>query len=170
VSEAEWLPFEELVKIVLARFKTSVGYAESIVRKALASGDVRPRPLTANEESLEEILRANLLFVSPRHYSVDDFQDWLDRHPPEARPADKQKPTETPRIAKAKAKAACIDWLVALRKNGPPKKTKEEYYTVALERWSNLGPWQFRNAWEEAARRAPNKEGWGEAGRPKGRA
>jgi hypothetical protein len=105
MAEAKWLPFDGLVQIVLARFKAiSVGAAEGTVRKALASGDVRPRAadpvlLTYDDGMLDMNMRPGAtnkggvspdgkLYVQPpvehpsTHYSVDDFLYWLRLNPP----------------------------------------------------------------------------------------
>jgi hypothetical protein len=81
--DAEWLPFEELIVIVHARFRAvSVGRAESIVRKALDSGDVREEPrIAAYDGHLDYILRPSAV-RHPGRYSVTDFLDWLALNPP----------------------------------------------------------------------------------------
>jgi hypothetical protein len=119
LKRAGWLPFDGLVKIVLARVRISVGAAEGTVRKALASGDVRPHRaagpvlLTYDDGLLDMNLRPGAtnkggvspdgkLLVQPpverRHYSVDDFLYWLRLNPPQAEPATKQ----TKSVAKPK--------------------------------------------------------------------
>jgi len=67
--------------------------------------------------------------------------------------------------AKASAAVQCRDWLVAERRDGCQRQTKEKYKAEAIKRF-NVGPDQFRTAWDEAAQIAPS-EGWGRAGRPK---
>jgi len=67
--------------------------------------------------------------------------------------------------AKASAAVQCRDWLISLRQAGDQRQTKEEYKAEAIKRF-NVGPDQFRTAWDEAAKIAPS-EGWGRAGRPK---
>jgi hypothetical protein len=70
------------------------------------------------------------------------------------------------RVARAsKGIAACRDWLVGLRKSGPPEKTKEQFRIQAVETFS-IGPDQFRRAWEQAASAHPD-DGWSHPGRPK---
>jgi hypothetical protein len=103
----EWLPVDGLVQIVFARFPTSVGDAESIVQAALASGKVRKQPRLAAADGwpYANLLQGGVvpLFVRyPGHYSVADFQDWLDRNPPEGKPVTSQ----TKPVAKSKKQAA----------------------------------------------------------------
>jgi len=89
----EWLPVDGLVQIVFARFPTSVGDAESIVQAA------------ADGWPYANLLQGGVvpLFVRyPGHYSVADFQDWLDRNPPEGKPVTSQ----TKPVAKSKKQAA----------------------------------------------------------------
>ena len=71
----------------------------------------------------------------------------------------------TRRKAKSSGVTACIDWLVGLRKSGPPDKTKEAYKAEAKARF-DLGPDQFETAWKQAATSFPCGE-WGKPGRPK---
>jgi hypothetical protein len=130
MAEAKWLPFEGLVRIVLARYKISVGYAESIVRKALASGEVReqkpllPDPvlLVYDDGALDMNLRPGAikkgrvspdgkLLVQPVRpagdYSVADFQDWLNRNPPlQAKPTTEQPETVAKSRKQSKRKRA----------------------------------------------------------------
>jgi hypothetical protein len=75
------------------------------------------------------------------------------------RPAPKKLPT------KAAGKKACEDWLIAERREGRQKMTKEKYKAVAIERFK-VGPDQFRTAWDGAAKREPSV-GWGRPGAPK---
>jgi hypothetical protein len=133
MAEAEWLPFEGLVQIVLARFNPSVGYAEEIVRKALASGEVRSRteadhPVLVYDDGFPDI---NLRRVSPDgrllvplvrpvgFYSVADFQDWLDRNPPEAKPVTRQ-PKSAAKPRKQDKRERAKEALKALWPDGVP--------------------------------------------------
>jgi hypothetical protein len=74
-------------------------------------------------------------------------------------------PKPTKPTAKASSKSKCSEWLVAARRAGPPKMTKEEYKAEAINLF-RVGPDQFRTAWDEAAKLAPSQS-WGRAGRPK---
>jgi len=58
----------------------------------------------------------------------------------------------------------CFLWLVELRREGRPTKTKVAYKAEAIEKFK-IGPDQFRRAWERAASQAPS-DGWSEPGRP----
>jgi hypothetical protein len=100
VAQAKWLPFDGLVKIALARFREiSVGRAQNIVRKALASGDVRrrlaPVLLVYDDGLMDMNIRPGATNKGgveppavhyPGHYSVDDFLYWLRLNPPQAEP------------------------------------------------------------------------------------
>ena len=121
----KWLPSDGLVKIVLARFKTSVGYAESIVRKALDSGDVYKTPrLAADDDSWfyrNLGIEPPLTVRYPGRYSEDDFLDWLRRNPPQAEPVTKQpEPAERPREQATRGQPQRDIIKVALKKLFPP--------------------------------------------------
>jgi hypothetical protein len=115
LKRAGWLSFDGLVKIVLARFRISVGAAEGTVRKALASGDVRRRQahrsadpvlLVYNDGMLDMNLRPGMSpdgrgVIPPverpaGHYSVDDFLHWLRLNPPQTEPATTQPNSPKP--------------------------------------------------------------------------
>ncbi|MGA8171734.1 MAG: hypothetical protein WB816_13010, partial [Methylocystis sp.] len=71
------------------------------------------------------------------------------------------------RLARAaKGIAACRDWLVRLRQSGPQGMTKDQFLNEAKTKFA-IGPDQFRQAWEQAARLHP-AESWSQAGRPPG--
>jgi hypothetical protein len=83
----KWLPFDTLVKIVLARSKDiSIGRAEGTVRKALASGDVREQPSLIYDDGLFTNRRPG----PKNYYSVGDFLDWLKLNPPQTEPVTTQ--------------------------------------------------------------------------------
>ncbi|MFY9657072.1 MAG: hypothetical protein WAK01_10860 [Methylocystis sp.] len=67
--------------------------------------------------------------------------------------------------ANASTKTQCRDWLIGLRNDGKPLKTKDEYKREAKERF-DVGPDQFRSAWKEAQEAAPSPE-WSSPGRPR---
>jgi hypothetical protein len=122
VAGDERLPFEELVKIVLARFPISVGYAESIVRKALDSGDVREEPrLAADDHAFDYILRPSAV-RHPGRYSVDDFLYWLALNLPQTEPVTTQ-PKPVVKLRKQNKRDRAKEALEALWPDGVPDAT-----------------------------------------------
>jgi len=148
----ELLSPAEAIEFIKNRIKTTPGHARSVLAEARASGAV-------------DYFNDSGPAKDPRFdwaYCKDDLEGWLDRQSdlPKAEP-----PAGAQKTAKAPGKDRCCKWLVALRKNGPPQKTKEEYKTEAMARF-HVGPDQFRTAWESAAHVAPNGN-WGAPGRHK---
>jgi hypothetical protein len=83
MAEDKWLRSDELAKIARDRLKTSTGRAEKIVRKALASGQVREHPRFAADDGwpYRNLMQGGVVPLAvryPGYYSEADFISWLD--------------------------------------------------------------------------------------------
>jgi hypothetical protein len=102
MADERWISIPQMVEIVLSRYPVSRGRAEKLVKDAIASGEVRPRPepprasdpvlLVYDDGGLDMNLRpgainkggvnaeGRLLAERPSgYYSEDDFTYWLDQ-------------------------------------------------------------------------------------------
>jgi hypothetical protein len=111
-------------------------------------------PNVTTVERFAELLRPNHWLWRDVHVDRRSLVNWLNTLPAKAR-----------RQARTRGKRSCEEWLVQERENGPPRKTKKEYKAEAA-RLFDVGPDQFRTAWDVAALRVP-REDWSKPGRRK---
>lgn len=141
----QWLSFAEAVQLVRERLDCSTGRAESIVRTARSSGEVRYPPqnpvLIGPDDGLMDFDMRHAALPSkieaPRNISANDLLDWLDRTYPQ------DKPAAAPGRRGAKAKA---DWEavgLALRDEvkrrgapGPDNDDPKWRSQADVERWT----------------------------------
>lgn len=115
MTQDAWISFREATELTKTRLNASAGHAEALVRRAVASGEVRtqapPILLAADDGVVGMDLRA-MDQAGTERLSELDLVDWLDRNSPTTT----SKPR--PQLDRERAKAAAFAIWGEL---GPPK-------------------------------------------------
>jgi hypothetical protein len=131
----QWISEAEAVAIIRARIKGSIGRAEAILRRALATDEIRAEPkllLCENGIMTRDNRYENQWFLAlPRPaISKDDFLDWLDQNVKEDTKSHGRRKTP---VMQNRAREA----LAALWPDGVPDQSKlpNKYLTKLVNEW-----------------------------------